>query len=78
MRIAVDMVRCCGCRTCELACSFHYRGVFAPEISSIKVWQDCLNGEIQAFIDATCDLCKGEARPLCVEFCMYGAMKEVA
>ena len=78
MRIAVDTGRCCGCRTCELACSFHHRGVFAPEISSIKVWPDYLNGEIQVFIDVTCDLCKGKARPLCVEHCPYGAVKEVA
>ena len=24
----------------------------------------------------TCDLCEGEARSLCIEYCVYGALKE--
>ena len=68
---------CYGCRICELACSFHHRGVFSPELSSIRVSNNYLTGEIQLSIDSTCDLCKGEAQPLCVEYCLYGALKEL-
>ena len=77
MKITLDTEACYGCRTCELACSFHHKGVFSPELSSIRVSNNCLTGEIQSSIDSTCDFCKGEAQPLCVEYCLYGALKEV-
>ncbi|MFC1892517.1 hypothetical protein ACFLYR_00545 [Chloroflexota bacterium] len=32
-----DTNNCVGCRTCEIACSYHRRGVFTPGISSIQV-----------------------------------------
>lgn len=32
-----DMPECGGCRTCELACSFHNKKEFNPNYSSIKV-----------------------------------------
>ena len=76
MRVLADVGTCVGCRLCELACSFHHNGVFSPEKSSIKVSRDNQNGEIELFIDSTCDSCEGEASPLCVEYCIYGALKE--
>ena len=75
--IVVDIRACTGCKICELACSFHHKGVFSPEASSIKVSRDNQNGEIRLSRDSTCDFCKGETRPLCVEYCVYGALREV-
>ena len=68
---------CYGCRTCELACSFHHKRVFSPELSSVKVTRNHRNGEIGWSIDSTCDSCAGESHPLCVAYCIYGALKEV-
>ena len=76
MKILTDASACCGCRVCELACSFHHSRVFSPEASSIKVSRNNQNGEIGLFIDSTCDLCQGEDWPLCIEYCVYGAIKE--
>lgn len=77
MRLVTDTKACYGCRICELACSFHHAGVFSPELSSIRVSNNYLAGEIQLSIDSTCDLCHGESQPLCVEYCLYGVLKEV-
>jgi Fe-S-cluster-containing hydrogenase component 2 len=32
-----DMPSCGGCRTCELVCSYHHLGQFAPAASSLKI-----------------------------------------
>ena len=77
MRIIRDGKACFGCRTCELACSFHHGQVFSPELSSIKVVRDNLMGEIGWSVDLTCDSCQGETAPLCVKYCSYEALKEV-
>ena len=71
-----DMPSCGGCRTCEMACSFHHRGEFIPAISSIEILER-LNepgflvvlhekGEVKAM---ACDGCKGLAIPMCLEYC---------
>ena len=65
---------CTGCRICELACSFHRKGVFSPELSSMKISRNNLTGKISWTIDSTCDLCRGEPQPLCVEYCIYEAL----
>jgi len=74
-RIFIDMEACYGCRTCELACSYHHAKVFSPELSSIKVQRDNRTGKITWSIDSTCDFCEGEEEPLCVKFCFYGGIK---
>jgi len=33
------------------------------------------NGTIKWRVDATCDKCVGEDEPLCVKYCMYGALQ---
>jgi len=76
LRIISDARACYGCRTCELACSFHHGRVFSPELSSIKVFRNNQTGEISLSVDSSCDSCKGETQPLCVEYCVYGALKE--
>jgi len=35
--IKVDINKCSGCRTCELICSFHHEGVYAPRLSRIRI-----------------------------------------
>lgn len=77
LKILTDTVTCVGCRICELSCSFHHNGAFSPQASSIKVARDNQNGEVSLSINSTCDLCREEARPLCVEYCAYGALTEV-
>ena len=37
MAIITETESCTGCRSCELACSFHHRGVFSRNIGSIQV-----------------------------------------
>lgn len=71
-----DMPNCGGCRTCEIACSFHHRGEFNPAISSIRIL-DKTNGpgflvmlvEHGDEVRIACDLCKGLEIPLCMEYC---------
>ncbi|RLB01879.1 MAG: hypothetical protein DRG83_09415, partial [Deltaproteobacteria bacterium] len=31
--------KCTACKACELACSFHHRRVFKPQIASIAILQ---------------------------------------
>jgi len=65
---------CYGCRCCELACSFHMQGAFAPGGGAIKVSKDHRSGMIHWFMDSTCDMCKGIEYPLCLKYCTYGAL----
>src|SRR4030042_3910750 len=71
-----DMCSCGGCRTCELACSFHHTGEFIPSVSSLRVLdredgpgyrgllitESCGEG-------IACDGCKNLDVPLCMEYC---------
>jgi anaerobic carbon-monoxide dehydrogenase iron sulfur subunit len=57
--------KCVGCRSCELACSFHHQKVFLPEISSIRVLFDS-QYNIQLSILDSCDC---EKDPPCVKIC---------
>jgi len=75
MNIVRNPNACYGCRACELICSYHHRGVFAPEGGSIKVDKDKRNGKIHWRLNSTCDLCEGEDQPLCVRYCTYEALK---
>ena len=77
LMLATNVGVCTGCRICELVCSFHHEGVFSPELSSIRVSRNNRTGEVGVSIDSTCDSCKGEAQPLCVAYCLYGALREV-
>jgi Fe-S-cluster-containing hydrogenase component 2 len=71
-----DMSSCGGCRTCELACSFHHTGEFIPTASSLKVLEKkegpgyvvILKEEAEGGSYA-CDGCEGIDIPLCIEYC---------
>lgn len=41
---------CTGCRSCELACSFHQRGVFSLGSAAIRVKRDDGNGKISLIL----------------------------
>ena len=76
---AFDMPTCGGCRTCEMACSFHHTREFNPAVSSIKivnldgptpfgVWL-VREGEAAEVASRACDFCRGLPEPLCLQFC---------
>lgn len=71
-----EMPSCGGCRTCELACSFHHRGEFTPAISSLKILEKSGGpGYLVVLKEESdrrgpaCDRCEGLDIPLCVQYC---------
>jgi Fe-S-cluster-containing dehydrogenase component len=71
-----DMLSCGGCRTCEMACSYHHTGEFGDSVSSFRVIdkEDSRGAKIE-FLEKpegarpACDRCEGLDVPLCVEWC---------
>jgi Fe-S-cluster-containing dehydrogenase component len=74
-RVTVDPDLCNGCRTCELACSFHHSGLMSPELSSIQVRRSNRTAAITWQVLPTCDLCVDEEQPLCDKYCSYAAVR---
>jgi Fe-S-cluster-containing dehydrogenase component len=71
-----DMPSCGGCRTCEMACSYHHRGEFAPALSSLKIQEKAEGPGYLVLLKKTadetgpaCDGCRGLKTPLCVDYC---------
>ncbi len=77
MKIIRNSNLCYACGTCQLICSFHHTKAFWPDRSSICVSRDPQNGVIKWCIKSTCDGCTNEDEPLCVKYCVYGAIKAV-
>jgi Fe-S-cluster-containing hydrogenase component 2 len=74
--IVFDMPSCGGCRTCELACSFHHTQEFSPSASSLKVLDKDGGPGYRVWLSAgdggrspACDGCEGLDVPLCMEYC---------
>ncbi|NQT66560.1 MAG: hypothetical protein HQ569_03150 [Actinobacteria bacterium] len=74
--IIFDMPECGGCRTCEIACSFHHRGDFSPLNSSLKILDKKDRKGFNVLIinkssknNPVCDGCIDIDTPLCVQFC---------
>jgi Fe-S-cluster-containing hydrogenase component 2 len=77
--ITFETHNCGGCRTCELACSYHHTGVFQPATSSIKIIS---RPEQQGFAASfymepaqghfSCDACSGLEEALCLKYCSLG------
>ena len=74
--IIFDMASCGGCRTCELACSFHHTKEFNPSVSSLKVLARDEGPGYQVLLvtesggaSRACDGCKNLDVPLCMEYC---------
>ena len=70
----MNLEKCTGCRSCELACSFHKIKSFEPTQSSIQVCQDNTTGLMSVVLDNRCDLCTDEEKPLCICFCAPEAL----
>jgi Fe-S-cluster-containing hydrogenase component 2 len=74
--VIFNMPSCGGCRTCEMACSFHHKEEFIPSRSSLKVL-DKENGPgflVLLIKDSdgqsvACDGCRELDIPLCVQYC---------
>jgi Fe-S-cluster-containing hydrogenase component 2 len=75
MKIIRNNHLCYACKTCQLACSFHHTKAFWPDQSSIAVFRNPQDGTIKWRIKSTCDKCIDEEEPLCVKYCMYGALQ---
>lgn len=71
--LCINLHKCTGCRSCELACSWHFYKTFNPEASAIKV--NRYDEEIELYINSTCDLCYQEDIPLCIKYCAPKALK---
>lgn len=76
--------KCTGCRSCELACSYHHRQVFMPCIASIHVQQRNAGGlydiRLVKYEQAqdghlACDCAKG--KEFCVNYCPLVARDEL-
>ncbi|MCL5735724.1 MAG: 4Fe-4S dicluster domain-containing protein [Actinobacteria bacterium] len=63
--INVDIEKCTGCRTCELACSLHNYGECNPSRSRIFVVRDQDEGLITT-VPVVCQQCE---KPLCLNMC---------
>ena len=73
-KLTFDTRECTGCRTCEVACSYHHEKIFCPSISSIEISEKTLGFTLSFYTDQmgehlACDGCKGEEEPLCVKYC---------
>lgn len=79
--IIIKAEKCTGCKSCELACSFHHKKKFKPSEASIEVRIDEKERIIYLQIHnvksgkhIVCDNCTGEEIPFCVKFCSVGAL----
>jgi anaerobic carbon-monoxide dehydrogenase iron sulfur subunit len=66
--LVVDLDKCTGCRTCEMACSFMHYGEYNPVKSAIQV---SIFAEDAFFVPVVCFQCKD---PHCMEVCPTGAL----
>jgi len=74
--LTIKTDKCCGCRSCEMVCSFHHLGVFQPSASSIEINEQDGGKMCSVTIHKTrlgthlaCDKCAGLEVPLCVKIC---------
>jgi Fe-S-cluster-containing dehydrogenase component len=82
MAIIVETETCTGCRSCELACSFHHHKIFARKMGSIEVKRVEKDGTFTiAFYPQpedkhlACDCPKG--KEFCVPYCPVVARGEL-
>ncbi len=68
--VTVDIEKCTGCRSCELACSLHNFGEFNPARARIHV----VKTQKEAVTTTIPVLCRQCADPLCVKMCPVEAL----
>ena len=66
--LVVNLDKCTGCRSCELACSFKHHGEFNPSKSAIHVG---IFPDNAFFVPVVCYQC---SKPFCKEVCPTGAL----
>ena len=85
-QLEIDVSKCIGCRTCQIACSFHHKKVFDPGIASLEVREtrEWPKVSITLYRDLArrnmgnhlaCDDCAGESIALCAKYCPVEAIK---
>jgi Fe-S-cluster-containing hydrogenase component 2 len=86
-KVIFETTGCGGCRTCEIACSYHHKKIFSPNLSSIEIIDrpEDPGFAVSFYILDTdkhlaCDKCEGEKEPLCLKYCsvfMHERLKEI-
>ena len=82
MQATIETQTCAGCRSCEIACSFHHNKVFWRKISSIEVQRQEREKEFGIVIHRqpkdghlACD-CK-TGHEFCLQYCPLQARDEL-
>jgi Fe-S-cluster-containing hydrogenase component 2 len=82
MPLIVETETCTGCRSCELACSFHHHKVFGRKRGSIEVKRVEKDGAFTIIFyplsedgHHACDCLKGQEA--CVGYCPMSARDEL-
>jgi len=66
---------CTACRSCEVACHYHHTRRFGAGRNSVHISYHGDTSDLEIAFDESCDVCLGEERPLCAEFCVPGAIR---
>lgn len=79
---AIYTQKCSGCRSCELACSFHHKKIFSPEVASIEVRGSDKEGKCSIILyrqakdgHMACDCARG--KEFCLNYCPEVARGEL-
>ena len=86
-KVTFETVECGGCRTCEIACSYHHKQLFSPSQSSIEITDrpEKLGFAVSFYPSdedshPACDRCVGEEEPFCLKYCstlMHDELKNI-
>ena len=82
MATVISTETCVGCRTCEIACSYHHKKIFCRKISSIKVLRQEREGEVRIVLyqraedgHMACNCDEGDE--VCLKYCQAIAKEEL-
>ncbi|MFZ5632635.1 MAG: hypothetical protein ACOY40_07270 [Bacillota bacterium] len=69
-KMAVNPLRCTGCMTCMLRCSYRFSGNYNPSVAAVRVTgPDRETGDFTISFQEKCDGCG-----ICAAFCLYGGI----
>ena len=74
LALLIDLERCTGCKSCEVACKQEHR-LGPGEYRNKVVWTSGVEDAGLAFLTLTCQHCE---RPACVRACPTGAALRVS
>jgi Fe-S-cluster-containing dehydrogenase component len=82
MNEVIATEKCTGCRTCEIACSYHHKGVFGRKTSSVEIRRYEERGEFGLVLylshegsHMACDCTPGDE--YCLKYCPEIARDEL-